>query len=290
MANSAPVPRYHLYGEEGAVADFDFFHIETIKARSQPLGWSLGPHSHLHLFQCLMITAGHGRLTEETGEQDVHPDVVVFTPPGAVHGWEFTPDTEGYVVSFTHDYLVGDNEGHELSQLLAARDDSNQLVVLPSREVGHIRRYMAEMAEEFASGLRRRLVFRPLMTLMLARLFASGSEMAPKDVAPGFSLFRFRFLVDQHFRQERAPEFYAGQMGLTVGRLNSYCRMFTDRTAAQSIRDRIILEAKRQLTFSNLSISEIAYDLGFDDPAYFSRVFRKENGESPQEFRALQKT
>lgn len=287
---TAPVPRYHLYGENDQADDFDFFHIETIRARSAPLGWSLDAHSHIHLFQCLMITSGEGRLTDEAGERRIAPDTIVFTPPGVVHGWEFTPDTQGYVVSFTHDYLTGSDDGRDLDRLLAGQGESNHLVVPSGEDRLKVCGYLREMAEEFESGKRRRLVFRPLMTLMLARMFAGVAEGGEIDAAPGFSLFRFRALVDMHFRSERTPEFYASEMGMPVARLNRYCRLFTDRTATQSIRDRIVLEAKRQLAFSSLPVSEIAYDLGFDDPAYFSRVFRKETGESPQEFRNRQKT
>jgi AraC family transcriptional activator of pobA len=287
--HTAPVPRYHLYGENDQADDFDFFHIETIRARSAPLGWSLDAHSHIHLFQCLMITSGEGRLTDDTGDRRIAPDTVVFTPPGVVHGWEFTPDTQGYVVSFTHDYLAGSDDGRDLDRLLAGQGETNHLVTPSGDDRLKVCRYLQEMAEEFESGKRRRLVFRPLMTLMLARMFAGTVEGGEIDAAPGFSLFRFRALVDAHFRTERAPEFYAAEMGMPVARLNRYCRLFTDRTATQSIRDRIVLEAKRQLAFSSVPVSEIAYDLGFDDPAYFSRVFRKETGESPQDFRNRQK-
>lgn len=286
---SSVVPKYHLYGENDQADDFDFFHIETIRARSAPLGWSLGAHSHVHLFQCLMITVGKGKLTDDIGERPVKPGIVTFMPPGVVHGWDFTPDTEGYVVSFTHDYLTGSEEGRDLERLLAGRSGENSLLTPAADDAARIRHYLEEMAEEFDSGQRRRVVFRPLMTLMLARLFGDTTEAGEADRTPGFSLFRFRSLVDTHFRTERTPEFYADEMGMTVARLNRYCRMFTDRTAAQSIRERVILEAKRQLAFSDLSISEVAYDLSFDDPAYFSRVFRKDTGESPQEFRNRQK-
>lgn len=287
--HTATVPRYHLYGENDRADDFDFFHIETIRARSAPLGWSLDAHSHIHLFQCLMMTDGEGRLTDDKGERRIAPDTIVFTPPGVVHGWEFTPDTQGYVVSFTHDYLAGSDDGRDLVRLLAGQGESNHLVVPSGDDRLKVCRYLQEMAEEFENGKRRRLVFRPLMTLLLARMFAGAEEAGELDAAPGFSLFRFRALVDTHFRSERTPEFYASEMGMPVARLNRYCRLFTDRTAAQSIRDRIVLEAKRQLAFSSLPVSEIAYDLGFDDPAYFSRVFRKDTGESPQEFRNRQK-
>lgn len=284
------IPRYHLYGEDDTADDFDFFHIETIRARSEPLGWSLGQHSHVHLFQCLTITAGFGRLLEEVGERTMQPNVIVFTPPGVIHGWMFSPDTEGYVVSFTQDYLGDGGGGRELLGLLSRQQSGNTLVTAEGANHLRLVSYLEEMAEEFRGNQRRRLVLRPLLTLMLARLFSEREATCIDDPAPDFSLLQFRALVDAHFRTERSPEFYALEMGMTVARLNRFCRIFTDRTTVQSIRERIILEAKRLLVFSKLSVSQIAYDLGYDDPAYFSRVFRKETGESPQEFRTRPKS
>ncbi|ADZ71146.1 helix-turn-helix domain-containing protein [Polymorphum gilvum] len=289
MARPQPIPRYHLYGESDPATDFDFFHIETIRARSKPLGWSLEPHSHAHLLQCLLITRGGGRLVDDAGERAIGPGGIAFNPAGVMHGWTFTPETEGYVISFTPDYLAGPEDEHTEAERAALRADRNLLIPTEGRALDRLVFYFSEMADEFDHGARRRALFRPLVALTLLAIFPGDTAEAEIDRTPGFSLFRFRSLVEEHFRTERATEFYAGEMGLTVQRLNRYCRIFTGRTAAQALRDRVILEAKRLLAFSGLSVSQVAYDLGFEDPAYFSRVFRKETGESPVDFRARQK-
>jgi AraC family transcriptional regulator, transcriptional activator of pobA len=282
------IPRYHLYGEGDPADDFDFFHIETIRTRSKPLGWSLEAHSHVHLFQILSISAGTGRLVDDRGEREILPGMAVYNPAGAVHGWSFTPDTRGHVVSFSHDYLGGRAEDRSEAENAALRCAGNLVFDIDDADRHRLSFCLEEMAAEFDSGRRRRDVFRPLLALSLVLLFSKKTTAAELDRTPGFSLFRFRALVEEHFRTERSPEFYASEMGLTVQRLNRYCRLFTDRTAAQGIRDRLILEAKRLLAFSGLSISQVAYELGYTDPAYFSRVFRKETGEAPADFRAKQ--
>ncbi|SHM78637.1 helix-turn-helix domain-containing protein [Roseibium suaedae] len=288
MTSGTPIPRYHLYGDGGEVEDFDFFHIETIRARSKPLGWSLEPHSHMHLHQVLMITKGLGRLIDDAGEREVPPGTAVFNPAGSVHGWTFTPETEGYVLSFTGDYLGSDDASRSHAERRALKAEATCVFETAPEDHRRLGFYLAEMAGEFDSGERRRDVFRPLLALVLVVLFSRSGDGGTTDRTPGFSLFRFRALVEDHFRTERSPEFYAGEMGLSVSRLNRYCRLFTDRTAAQSIRDRVVVEAKRLLAFSGLGISQIAYDLGYEDPAYFSRFFRKETGESPADFRSRQ--
>ncbi|MTI43510.1 AraC family transcriptional activator of pobA [Roseibium hamelinense] len=288
MAVSNVVPKYHLYGEGDGVEDFDFFHIETIPARSAPLGWMLEPHRHDHLIQILMPTAGHGWLKDDNGEHETTAGMAILTPPGVMHGWRFSPDTQGYVVSVTRDYLS--EQGAEPAALCASdlHGTANRLVTPDPADRAHAERYLAEMAAEFDHGPQRRSIFRPLLTLFLVRLFADKPGHAMPDGARGFSLFQFRSLVEQHFKAERQPEFYANAMGLSLSRLNRYCRLFIGKTAAQALRERMILEAKRQLAFSDFSVSQIAYDLGFDDPAYFSRVFRKETGVSPLDFRLQQ--
>ncbi|MBS8259182.1 helix-turn-helix domain-containing protein [Roseibium polysiphoniae] len=286
MALATPIPRYHLYGENDPVEDFDFFHIETIRTRSKPHGWSLGAHSHAHLFQMLMITQGAGHLVDDTGEREISPKMAVFNPAGAVHGWTFTPDTQGYVVSFSHDYLGGREENRAEAERSALHAASNLVFELEREDLRRLTFCLEEMAEEFGNGRRRRDMFRPLLSLALVLIFSKKADAGELDRTPGFSLFRFRALVDEHFRTQRSPDFYATEMGLTTQRLNRYCRLFAERTAAQSIRDRVILEARRLIAFSDLSISQVAYDLGYEDPAYFSRVFRKETGEAPADFRA----
>ncbi|GGB42784.1 AraC family transcriptional regulator [Roseibium aquae] len=289
MTSPSVIPRYHLYGEYDPPESFDFFHIEAIPVRSRPLGWQVEPHSHLHLHQAFLLTSGCGLLLDETGQQPVSPGHFVFVAAGALHGWTFSPDTEGHVLSFTADYLTPEGRGVHPLQLLGGAQPVPLLVRPDPADMARVRAYVREMEDEFGHGFGRRTVFKSLLTLVLARtLDPAGALPAREGGGPssaGFSLFRFRSLIEEHFRQQRRPDFFAAAMGMPVARLNRHCRMFTDKTVAQVIRDRLILEAKRLLAYSRLSVSQIAYDLGYEDPAYFSRVFRKETGLSPLDFR-----
>lgn len=92
-------------------------------------------------------------------------------------------------------------------------------------------------------------------------------------------------LIDQHYKQEKKCEFYASKLALTSKRLNEIVKAERGKTVTQLIHDRIMLEANRDLVFSAKTIKTIAFELGFDDPAYFSRFYRKQMSESPAEFR-----
>jgi AraC-like DNA-binding protein len=79
---------------------------------------------------------------------------------------------------------------------------------------------------------------------------------------------------------------YADLLNITPAKLNRVCARFTGKNASEFILERVILEAKRHLVFTNMSSKEIAYGLGYDDPSYFSRFFRKKTGYTPTRFRS----
>ncbi|MEZ8087931.1 helix-turn-helix domain-containing protein [Vibrio sp. 1S139] len=96
---------------------------------------------------------------------------------------------------------------------------------------------------------------------------------------------RLMGLIEQNFKEERKCEFYASELSLTSKRLNELVKNERGKTVTQLIHSRILLEASRDLAFSSKTIKTIAFELGFEDPAYFSRFYRKQMNESPMEFR-----
>nr|WP_259371998.1 AraC family transcriptional regulator [Caldimonas mangrovi] len=97
---------------------------------------------------------------------------------------------------------------------------------------------------------------------------------------------RFRALLDRSFREQRSVEFYARELGITPTQLNRVCREVLDTSALGALHARLMLEAKRDLAYTRLSVKEVALTLGFADAAYFTRFFTQRTGMSPSEFRA----
>ena len=101
-------------------------------------------------------------------------------------------------------------------------------------------------------------------------------------------LMRYKELVERHFRQQKAMEFFSREIGISAQRLNQACKGRAGKTASEILHERIIIEAKRCLLYMETTVAEIGYDLGFDDPAYFSRFFSQRVGQPPGAYRAHQ--
>ena len=98
-------------------------------------------------------------------------------------------------------------------------------------------------------------------------------------------LTRFTSLVDEHFNEGLSVAEYAEMMHLSVRTLSNLTNQLLNKTPSLMIQERIILEAKRLLLYSNLNINQVGYRLGFDDPSYFVKYFKKHTNISPSEFR-----
>ena len=95
----------------------------------------------------------------------------------------------------------------------------------------------------------------------------------------------FKKIIEDNFKENHNLSSYAQQLGITTTYLNILCQRITGVKASKILCDRLILEAKRQLQYTNLTISQISDSLGFSDPAYFTRFFKREVNISPKEFR-----
>ena len=92
-------------------------------------------------------------------------------------------------------------------------------------------------------------------------------------------------MVEKNYRKFHQVSDYADLLGIASKTLTKKIKQYHHKTPSDVIKERLILEAKRDLYYTNKQVKEIAYDLGFEDPAYFNRFFKKEAGVAPNRFR-----
>ncbi|MEP2533890.1 helix-turn-helix domain-containing protein [Shimia sp.] len=271
---------YNLFGESGDLPDV--VHCETIEARSRLHDWEFSPHRHARLHQVLILEKGRGKVSLDGRNHPIPPASIVNVPVGIVHGFSFEPGTRGLVITLAAE-ILDDTLRHSkgLGQIL------NQPTVQTASS--DIASTMQSIAICFAGrDFARAHVLRALCALLIGQiaqsLFHSGS--APEASQKPELLSRFETLIEDKYLLHWTVAEYAAALSVSPTHLSRVTRAATGRPATRLIEERLIREARRNLVYTNLPVSTIAYALGFEDPAYFSRVFSRATGLAPRNFRA----
>lgn len=282
------IPTYALFGEDQSSGE-SWLHWETITARSRLYGFRISAHRHDQLHQILYLKSGSAQVMLDGETVDVGPPALVVVPPLTVHSFVFSPDVDGFVLTFfAQDVRTAlDEIGPGANGLLGPRILEPIDTVVDADELDHAVRRLVTEADRGAPGQVVALKARLALLLVAAHRLdlAAARQSADQRDSAGRHAHDFLALVDQHFRDTRRVGFYAGKLGITPTHLNRICRQMLGLTALGVIERRILLEARRYLQFSNLSIKEIGIVLGYPDPAYFSRFFSQRMGQGPQALR-----
>jgi AraC family transcriptional activator of pobA len=290
-SNSKPlsVPTFLLYEDGGGepVAEPDFVHIETIGARAVLHNWEIRPHRHGALHQFLILLTGQVRVDAEGRVQVLAAPGLLVVPIGLVHGFTFTPDAEGFVLTVADRFLERRIESGQDEPLTYPLDvsaislqDAEDLVLLRSAfEFLHHESPWARPGRGRATA-----ACLDLILVAAARRLAQPREAAGSNPTR-LLVAHFRALANRHAAEGWSARRYARELGVSVETLSRACRSASGRSPMRMVHDRLMAEAKRSLMYTALSVQEIAFSLGFEDPAYFTRFFGRREGCSPSEFR-----
>lgn len=285
----SPIPSYQLYGERTPESAEFWLHSETVPERTRLHNWEIAPHRHDAFFQLFWLNAGRGEVVGGPFEASFHAPCILFIPPGAVHGFTYSRDVDGLVLTAIADRLnsiaAGDRQisafGKQIGIVNAAEQDGDA-----GFAVQCIRRIHEELAGQ-APG--RTILLEALMTAAIVSLArAHGGRSSGGDVADERDRLRMEELhglIGAHFREHRPSSFYGDRLGLSTAHLNRVCRKATGSSLQQLIAKRLVDAARRDLVFTPMPVQKIADALGFADPAYFNRFFRRQTGMTPGIFR-----
>lgn len=283
----AGIPQYYLYGEPGAEVDRDLLHIEPVRDRSGPNDWRIRPHAHPDHMQVMLVADGGGMIRMEDRALAVPSPGVLVIPAGIVHQIDFDPGTDGHVITAAlaclaaagaQDPALGRAAGVAAAYPLAGSGVDTAAAIETFRS----------LQREFlwAAPGRRAAIIAQFSRILVLILRLSLIHRAPAIGAADHDLLvRYRALVEDHFRSHHPPAFYAGLLAVTPARLNAACKARAGRTASDILHDRLVVEAKRYLIYTESSVAQVAHLTGFDDPAYFNRFFTRRVGCSPGAFR-----
>jgi AraC family transcriptional activator of pobA len=289
------IPSYGLYGDQAGPAWDHSFNFEWIPQRSRPYQWLIQPHRHEAFLQVLYLTAGRVRMQLDDAVIEAVSPCVLVVPAGHVHGFRFSPDTNGPVVTASQTALESLAQAAFPELIQTIRKPAVIGVTPDMRYVDQLMPLFLALEQEARTPSEGQMA--AAMSLLLALMVQvrrlNGLDTGDESPALHHSISRrakqierFRRLVDERFRQWHAVSTYARALGVSAGQLTRLCRQVLDRSALQVINERLLHEAQRELIYTTLPIKQLAHELGFEDDAYFSRFFKKHTGLTPKAFRA----
>lgn len=281
------LPTYTLYGEADDHPATDWLHCESIADRSSRHGWEIQPHRHASLFQILYIRRGSGVAMIDAQVSRLGGPCVLSVPALVPHGFRFQPGIDGSVFTVLQAHVA---QVLAAAPALPARLLQPRVLPLRGEAAASIDRAAAQLRSEFSStqAWRALAIDAALCALLVALERAAPRnerQRAERGSRAALHLERYRALVEASFRGQPSLAVLAGQLGITSTQLNRVCRQLTGRSALALLHARVMLEAQRDLTYTTLSVKQVALGLGFGDAGYFTRFFQRLSGRTPTQWR-----
>ncbi|HEX5958539.1 MAG TPA: helix-turn-helix domain-containing protein [Hyphomicrobiaceae bacterium] len=286
------IPSFFVYGEPDRRIDLGLIHVETVMARRGLHQGQVRAHTHRQMGQITFWTAGSGQYFLDDRILDFCAPAISFVPSRVVHGFNVSPGSDAIVVS------IADGALTEIAPLARLPLDTPVMLVASGQQAcwRRIARLMAIIEESYSSshdGERGsdRVIYALAAAVLgevrrLSQAMRSQPRAQPDGPAPLAA--RLRSLVDRHFRDDWPVARYAAELRTTPYLLGQACRKAFGLTVKRLIIERRLLEAKRLLLFTIRTLDDIAGEVGVNDPAYFSRLFRNRTGLAPTDWRQQQ--
>ena len=233
---------------------------------------------HLHgFYEIIWFQKGSGTHYVDFNQYAIAPGTIIFISPGQIHSFDTKHDQEGYVLKICAELF---DDFVSLSCVTVQDKDSAALEML-------IGAMQEELKKEDSLGHREALhALVKLFVIMVRRSYAGMNPSAPNPHKVSYKAFlNFRKLIEENYCRLHTVKDYASLLNVSSKTLTLYVNECSKYSPLELINNRIILEAKRLLRYSVLSVKEIAFRLGFEDPSYFAKFFKRLVKQSPADYR-----
>ncbi|MBU3025069.1 MULTISPECIES: helix-turn-helix domain-containing protein [Zobellia] len=248
------------------------------------------PHKH-DFFLCVLFLKGRGVHEIDFSSYPIEKGSLFFLKPGQTHSWKFDSAVEGYIFFHTQSFFELNISGVKLHQFPFYYSYKNppNLTLSPEALQDIAVRFNEINQEYHANAVYKRQKLASLINLAyidLSRYYAAF-DTTENVLSPTYLkiLSELEQTVEQYYRSEKQARFYADKLHITTKHLNRVTKSTLGKTTTELINDRILLEAKRLIVHSQTSLAHVAEFLGYEDYAYFSRVFKAKTQSTPLEFK-----
>lgn len=246
---------------------------------------------HKHTFyEIIWIEKGKSRQVIDYVDHEINPGSLFFISPGQLHIFEEWKPITGGSLLFTEDFLVLHRQDKDRLFELSFLDNfySNPVLRPDKKSFEEILQTIHQLSIEKKRKDYSPTMAQALLQVLLLQIQRAIDAQATHVISKKYIVVykKFKNLIDVNFAKNLSVSEYASRLAITQHHLNHIAKEVTGKTATDVIRARVILEAKRLLSFTDHSISEIAAELGYFDSSYFAKIFKAETGFSPLEFKS----
>lgn len=248
------------------------------------------PHKH-NFYLSVLFTKGNGIHEVDFTSYTVKSGALFFLNPGQTHHWDLSEDTEGYIFFHTQEFYDLNYIDNRLSNFPFFYSMHHpSCVYLDEKGFEKTKSIFKMILQE---SIEQNILEKQSLISLIDLVYIQGTrayytQQKPTAVENRNSYYiKFRKLediVEQNYTVEKSPSAYAEKLNMSAKHLNRITQAVVGKTASDIILERVLLEAKKELILQRESFAQIALDLGYDDYAYFSRLFKKKTGETPSEF------
>jgi AraC family transcriptional activator of pobA len=248
-------------------------------------------------FYKISLILGKGKITYGSQEIEINRNALVFFNRNVPYSWQaLSEEQSGYFCLFTDQFLGSINRSATVSDCPILRTDSIPVYFINEEQQGYLLSIFTKMQADIESSYVHKY---DLMRNYVNVLLHEAMKMQPSEVSDlhvnGSAKLSSQFhdLLERQFPIE-SPEHklklktakdYASRLGVHVNHLNRALKEITGKTTTEHIIDRVLRQSKVMLRHSNWSVAEIAFCLGFEYPAYFNNLFKKQIGITPKSYR-----
>ena len=286
------IPKYALYGRPVNDDGISFAHSQSLFSNAVHANREIRPHRHTELHQLVVLQSGTVAATLDGADISLTGPVIVWIPTNCVHGFGYSATAEGRIVTIADTLLrqiIGENAHspeftwlNDTCSTDLSNDEGRTLEAIMS-SIHNIEQELSANALGKASAIMAAIT---LVLVSIGRAHVEHEFGRAHDVTHHHRKIgrQFRELASQHYRDHWSVEQYSDVLGVSSKQLNRISSRLLGQSPLRYVGAMLIREAKRRLLYTNASVTEICYALGFKDPAYFSRVFRAQTGKSPRDY------
>jgi AraC family transcriptional regulator, transcriptional activator of pobA len=245
---------------------------------------------HKHTFyEILWTEEGISKQTIDFNEYEVLPNSLFFISPNQVHQFEEWKPLKGGTILFTEDFFLLNYNNKEKLFELSFLDNfyANPCIQFDEKNFADLKQTIDLIANEQKRDDKSPTITQSLLHVLLVQIQRCIDTTTEKPISKKYLIVykQFKNLLEKHFIDKQTTSFFAQHLNITAHHLNLISKEVTGKTASEVIRARSVLEAKRLLTFTDFTISEIAAQLNYFDSSYFSKIFKAETGKTPLLFK-----